>query len=133
MKTKSIRQSVTFKAGPHAVYEALLDSRQHSKFTSSKVSMSRKVGGRFSVYDGGLSGTNLELVKDKKIVQSWRANDWPEGHYSKAAFALAKVAGGTRLTFTQSGVPLDHYEGIKQGWHDYYWKPMKAMLEPNKK
>ena len=133
MKVKTIRQSVTFKASPHAVYEALMDPRKHSKFTGSQVSISRKVGGKFTVYDGGLSGTNLELVKDKKIVQSWRADDWPEGHYSKATFALAKVASGTRLTFTQISVPAEHYEGIKQGWHDYYWTPMKATLEPSGK
>jgi hypothetical protein len=34
-----------------------------------------------------------------------------------------------RLTFHQSGVPDKHYRGIKQGWIDYYWKPLKAMLE----
>jgi hypothetical protein len=26
-------------------------------------------------------------------------------------------------------VPDDKYEDIKQGWKDYYWAPMKAMLE----
>jgi activator of HSP90 ATPase len=124
-----IRQSVTFKTSPHEVYEALMDSRKHRKFTGSKTSISRKAGGKFSVYDGGLSGVNLELVPDKKIVQSWRADDWLEGHYSKATFTFKTVDGKTRLTFTQTGVPEKHYEEIKQGWHDYYWKPMKDMLE----
>jgi len=36
---------------------------------------------------------------------------------------------GARLTFTQSGVPDQHYRDISQGWRDYYWKPMKEMLE----
>ena len=126
---KTIRQSVTFRATPHQVYEALMDSRKHARFTGAPARISRKVSGRWSAYDGGLAGTNLELVPDVKIVQSWRSSDWPEGHYSRATFALRRVKGGARLTFTQSGVPDAHYASIKRGWIDYYWTPMRAMLE----
>ena len=52
-----------------------------------------------------------------------------EGPLFQATFALRKVKGGTRLTFYQSGVPAQYYEGIKQGWRDFYWAPMKKMLE----
>ncbi len=127
--SKTIRQTATFKVGPHAVYEALMDSRKHAKFTGAPASISRKVGGAFAAFGGSLSGTNLELRRDKKIVQSWRADDWPVGHFSRATFSLKPVKGGTRLSFYQSGVPDEHYAGIKQGWIDYYWKPMKAMLD----
>jgi activator of HSP90 ATPase len=127
--SKTIRQSVTIKASPHAVYEILMDAKLHSEFTGSEVKMSRRVGGKFSVYGGDISGENLELAPDQKIVQSWRYSDWPEGVYSTATFSLAPVDKGTRLTFTQSGVPDDKYEDIKQGWKDYYWDPIKAMLE----
>ena len=129
MKTATIKQSATFKASPHEVYEALMDSRKHSKFTDSKASISRRIGGKFTAYDGYIEGVNLELVPDEKIVQSWRGSDWPDGHYSKAIFALKKVEGGTRLTFTHTDVPEDQYDSISQGWRDYYWKPMKKMLE----
>lgn len=126
---KTIRQSVTFKASPHAVYEALMDSRKHGRFTGGKAVISRRVGGKFSVFDGYASGVNLELVAGKKIVQEWRASDWPADHYSKATFQLAKVKAGTRLTFTQSGVPDRHYSSIKSGWIEFYWTPLKQMLE----
>jgi activator of HSP90 ATPase len=129
MKTKTIRQSVTFKASPHEVYEALMDSKKHARFTGAGASISREVGGRFTAYGGSLQGENLELVPDAKIVQTWRSDDWPEGHYSRATFSLAKVEGGTRLTFTQTGVPEEFYEDVKQGWIDYYWEPMKRLLE----
>ncbi len=33
------------------------------------------------------------------------------------------------LTFTQTDVPDEFYEDISQGWRDYYWKPMKEMLD----
>jgi activator of HSP90 ATPase len=127
--SKNIRQTVTFKATPHAVYEILMDSKKHAQFTGGEAKISRKAGGRFTIYGGEIAGENLELVPDQKIVQSWRYADWPEGVYSKATFALEAVEKGTRLIFSQSGVPDDKYEDIKQGWKDYYWEPMKAMLD----
>ncbi|MBM4446670.1 MAG: hypothetical protein FJ023_04870 [Chloroflexi bacterium] len=129
MKTKTIRQTVTFKATPHEVYETLMDSKKHSQLTGSKAQISREVGSKFSIYEGDIEGVNLELVPDHKIIQSWRYSDWPEGHYSQATFILEEIKGVTRLTFTQTEVPEEHYQDIAQGWRDYYWIPMKEMLE----
>jgi activator of HSP90 ATPase len=129
MKTKTIRQSATFKASPHAVYEMLMDSRKHTQFTGEKASISRKIDGKYTAYAGYIDGVNLDLVPGNKIVQSWRGSDWPEGHYSKATFSLKKVKTGTQLTFRQSGVPQEHYKDISRGWRDFYWNPMREMLE----
>jgi activator of HSP90 ATPase len=129
MKTKTIRQFVTFKASPHEVFETLMDSRKHARFTGERAHISRRIGGRFVAYNGYIEGANLNLVPDKKIVQSWRGSDWPKNHYSRATFSLKKVKNGTRLTFTQRAVPDQYYHDIRQGWRDYYWKPMKERLE----
>jgi len=128
MCTRTIRQSATFKVSPHQVYEILMDSKKHARLVGSEAAISRKVGGRFSIYGGEIEGENLELVPDEKIVQSWRYRNWPEGHYSKATFSLKEIPDGTRLTFTQTGVPEEFYEDISQGWRDYYWNPMKTMF-----
>ncbi len=88
MKTKTIRQKVTFKASAHDVYEALMDAKKHARFTGGPAKIGRKVGGTFSVYDDYVTEKNLELVLDKKIVQTWRASDWEEGHFSTVVFDL---------------------------------------------
>ena len=129
---KTIRQTVTIKASPHAVYEALMDSRKHAAFSRMPARISREPGGRFTAYGPYLSGVNLELVPGRKIVQFWRSNNWPKFHYSTVTFDLRKVKGGTRLTFTQLGVPDNDYQAKKRGWVKSYWKPMKAMLEPSR-
>lgn len=126
---KTIRQTVTIKASPHAVYEALMDSRKHAAFSRMPAHISRVPGGRFTAYGPYLSGVNLELVPDRKIVQFWRAKNWPLFHYSMVTFALSRVKGGTRLSFTQVGVPNRDYKDKKSGWIKAYWEPMKAMLE----
>jgi activator of HSP90 ATPase len=127
--SKPIRQTVTFKATPHKVYQMLMDSRKHAKFTNAPASISRKVGGRITAYDGYITGSNLELDPDKKIVQAWHASDWPADHLSLVTFLFVQVKSGTRLIFTHRGVPDKYYESIKQGWIDYYWAPMKTWLD----
>jgi len=130
---KTVHQTVNFKAPPHEVYETLMDSKKHAELVAAEARINKKVGGKFSIYDGEIEGVNLELVPDKKIVQSWRYSDWPEGHYSQATFLLEENHGGTKLTFTQTEVPEDKYEDVSQGWYDYYWQPMKEMLEKSPK
>jgi activator of HSP90 ATPase len=123
-----IRQSATLHAPPHAVYEALMDSRQHARFTGSPARISRKVGGAISAYGGYITGTNLELAQDKKIVQAWTASEWPAGHMSRVTFRLTPVKAGTRIDFTHSGVPDRFFDDIKQGWIDNYWQPLRARF-----
>src|SRR3989344_5142222 len=98
---RTIKQSIIIKASPHDVYEALLDSSKHSTFTGSKAKISRQVNGKFTAYDGYASGINLDLIENKKIIQTWRASDWPSNHYSKITIILSKVKDGTKLSFTQ--------------------------------
>src|SRR5437867_3245317 len=102
---KTIRQTATVRgATPRDIFETLMDSKKHSALSGQKTTVSRKVGGAFKV-GRDLEGTHLALTKDKRIVQTWRANNWPKGTYSRATFALTKVRGGTRIGFRQSGVP----------------------------
>ena len=131
MKTRTIRQNVVFKTSPHEIYEALMDSKKHSKFTKSKCVISRKKGGKFSAYDGFITGKNLKLVKDKRIEQLWKGKGegWPKNHFSKVTFALNGNKKNTKLSFTHSGVPSSWASETSKGWNDHYWKPMKKMLE----
>ncbi len=127
---KTINQKIIFKATPEEVYEMLMDSKKHSKFTGSKAKIGKKVGDKLSVYDGGLHGINIEIIPNKKIVQKWQCSmkDWPKTHYSKVSFSFKKIKEGTSLTFIQTGVPDKCASSINKGWKDYYWNPMKKML-----
>lgn len=129
----TIRQTVEFDAPPHAVFEALLDSKKHAAFTGSKASISRKVGGKISAWDGYIEGKNLRVEKDKVIVQSWRTTDFSESDPdSQVMFHFSKKGKGTRLIFVHSKVPDRLTEEFRQGWIDSYWVPLKAYLESAK-
>ena len=76
--SNSIHQSIIFMASPHDVYEALMDSEKHAAFSGGKATISREIGGTITAYDDYITGRNIELIPDRKIVQDWRAVDWPE-------------------------------------------------------
>ena len=103
---KTIRQTATIRgATPHDIYETIMDPKKHTKLSRQPTTVSRRVGGAFKV-GHDLESKNLKLTKDRRIVQTWRANNWPKGTYSKATFAFARAGGGTRVTFTQTGSTL---------------------------
>jgi len=129
IKTKKILQTIIFKAPVHEVFELIMDSKKHAAFTGDKAVISRKVGGSFKVYDDYISGKNIKIIKDKKIVQTWRASDWPKGVYSTVTFEFGIHEKNTGLKFMQEGVPKEQYDDIRHGWIEFYWEPMKKYLE----
>jgi activator of HSP90 ATPase len=126
---KNLRQTVTIRATPRDVYTTLVNAREHAKFSGATARMTAKPGGRFTHYDGSLEGFVVHLDPDRRIVLAWRSTGWPEGHYSIADFRLSKVAGGTRVDFSQHGIPTSDFADIADGWRQYYWAPLKTYLE----
>lgn len=119
-------------ATPKEIYTLWLDSKQHGALTGTEALISPKVGGSFMVFDGWATGKNIELVPNKKIVQSWHAQDWPDTVQSTITVTLLPAKGGTKLLFQHEGVPKRFGKSIAQGWEDYYWKPMKKHFEKSK-
>jgi activator of HSP90 ATPase len=132
MKTKTLQQKVRFRASPIEVYEMLMDSRKHRSLSGMPAKISKKVGGRFTAWGPHISGFNLALLPGRKIVQAWRATGWWPDHYSIAIFDIKKIRGGSRLEFTQVGVPPNRYSGHYRGWIEAYWTPMKEIFEHGK-
>jgi activator of HSP90 ATPase len=128
MKTKTIRQTITFKATPMQVYEMIMDSRKHQSLSGERARITRKVGGKFTAWGSHISGINLVLKPGERIVQAWRATGWWPDYYSIAIFDLEKVIGGAKLRFTQVGVPPNRYSGHYRGWIETYWTPMKEIF-----
>jgi activator of HSP90 ATPase len=128
MKTKTIRQTVTFQATPTEVYQMLMDSRKHQSLSGEKANISKRVGGRFTAWGSHITGVNLVLKPGERIVQAWRATGWPPDYYSIAIFELRKIGKATKLQFTQIGVPPNRYSGHYRGWIETYWTPMREIF-----
>lgn len=133
MKTKSIKQTVTFNASPGLIYNLLMDEKKHTVFTGSKATIDSKPNGKFTVFDGYCNGYNIELIKGKKIVQAWHfAEDgWPDDHFSICTFEFEKDGEKTKLRFLQTNVPEHKVGTLKEGWKEFYWDAIKLYLKSN--
>ena len=127
--TRKIRMGTTIPAPPDEVYEAWVTGRKHAAMTGSAATSQARVGGRFTAWDGYISGKHLELAPGERIVQSWRTTDFPPGSPdSRLEVALGPASGGTRLTLIQSEIPEGQAQGYKQGWKEFYFDPMKRYF-----
>ena len=124
-----IHQEIVFETTPHAVYEALLDQAQHAAYTGGKSEIDRDPGGAFRCHDGQITGRQIELVPDQRIIQAWRVSAWPEGQYSLVKFELSAEGDGTRLVMDHYAVPEEMQEHIAGGWTARYWDPMKKFFK----
>jgi uncharacterized protein YndB with AHSA1/START domain len=126
----AIQQEVVFKASPARIYDALLDSKQFSEFSGgAPAEISRTPGGAISCFGGMITGRNVELMPNQRIVQAWRAGNWPEGVYSIVRFELKTQGSGTEITLHHAGFPEGSAEHLESGWHKMYWEPLKKYLE----
>ena len=130
LKTTTIEQKVIVAAKPDQVYEMYVDAKKHSEFTGAKATSQQKVGGKMTAWDGYAFGKYLELERGKKIVQEWKTTEWPEGYPpSTLEISLKPSKGGTELTMAHSRVPAEQAEDYRQGWIDFYWKPLQGYFK----
>lgn len=115
-------------ASAKEIYDVLLDSKKHAKLTGDKAKINPKVGGEFSTFGDYATGKNIILIPNKMIKQTWRASEWPEGHYSTIKFELSDKEGGTEIKFTQSNLPECTEAEFETGWEDFYWSPLKKYF-----
>jgi len=134
LKTGTIKQRVFIpSAKPEEAYNALVDAKKHSAFTGSKATMNPRPGGKFTAWDGYISGKNLELVKGKKIVQESKTSEWPEDYPSSLLqFTFLSVKGGTEIRMVHPKVPASQVEQYREGWVTSYWDPLKDYFRVKK-
>ncbi len=73
-------------------------------------------------------GENLELIPNKKIVQSWRSLSFkPSDSDSKLEVTLKPTNGGTELHLIHTGIP-DAEIDVENGWSIHYFEPMNGFF-----
>lgn len=126
-----IKLSATFTASPAFLYKFFLDSKLHAGVTGAKAKVSAKAGGKFTAWDGYISGKNVALVKNKKIVQQWRTTEFADGDPDSILELVFTAAGKgkAKLSLKHSGLPAGSAGGYKNGWKEFYFVPLKAYLK----
>lgn len=117
-------------AKPSEIYEAWLSSEGHTAMTDSPAKVDGNVGGKFSAWEGYIFGTTLELTLNQRIVQTWRTSEFPDdAPDSHLEVLLEEVAQGTKVKLIHREMPEDQVDSYRQGWEDFYFKPMKEYFK----
>ena len=121
--------SAVIPAKPAEIYKAWLSSKGHSAMTGSAAKVTRKVGGKFTAWDGYIFGKTLELEPEHCIVQAWRTSEFPDdAPDSRLEVLLVETKTGTKVMLTHTEIPKGQADEYKQGWEDFYFKPMKEYF-----
>lgn len=124
-----IKQSVIIDAPPLEVYDAYVNPKKHSDFTSSPASWAARKGARFEAWDGYITGTFVELVKGRRVVQEWKTTEWPEGYpHSTLELTFRRKGQKTELVMVHSKVPAEQVQKYTEGWVESYWDPLKEYF-----
>ena len=129
---RTLQLAASLPATPERLFDMYLDPALHAAFTGSPVTIAPFAGAPFRAFKDVLSGTILQVVPKRLIVQSWRSPHWgPEDLDSTLILTFLPEtgeAGGGRIELTQVNVVDADFAGVSHGWEKYYWTPWRAYL-----
>jgi uncharacterized protein YndB with AHSA1/START domain len=125
----NVTMAVELPASPARLYRMYLDPKQHAAFTGAPVTIAARAGAKFEAFGGALSGTILQVVPNRLIVQSWRSTHFGRRDVdSTLVLAFSKAEGGGRIELTHVNVADVDFAGVSEGWSAYYWVPWRQYL-----
>ncbi|TVT86077.1 SRPBCC domain-containing protein [Pseudomonas sp. H3(2019)] len=124
-----VSKQFVFTAGRSAVYRCLTDPVEFANFTGMSAEMDARPGAHFSLFGGYIKGYFLELHPEHRLVMAWRdCYSWEEGIYSIVNIQLDEVEDGTRMSWTQHGVPTNEVEHLGVGLGRKYFNAIQQYL-----
>ncbi|XP_072031729.1 activator of 90 kDa heat shock protein ATPase homolog 1-like [Amphiura filiformis] len=122
LETQKLVIKEEFKCSVDDLFETFTDPQRVRAFTRSDAQMEVEIGGKFTLFNGNVSGEFVSLDRGKQIIQRWRYKSWPDAHFSTVTMDFTQKPDCTELKLTQTGVPKSDYERTKEGWKNYYWR-----------
>src|SRR3954465_8054425 len=100
---KDFKKYYLISASPQEIYQALTNPVTIKLWTSEEAEMSTVPGSEFSLWDGSITGKNLEFETDKKIVQQWYFDEASDN--SIVTIKLHPHEDGTSVEVRHTNIP----------------------------
>jgi uncharacterized protein YndB with AHSA1/START domain len=131
---RTVTMAVHLPCSAVRLYRMYLDPKQHAAFTGSPVKIAARAGAAFEAFGGALSGTILQVIPNRLIVQSWRSIQFHRRDLdSTLVLSFWPDKDGARIDLTQVNVADSDFAGVCEGWSKYYWVPWRQYLTAKKK
>ena len=125
----SFKKTFKINAEPSDVYSAITNPFTIELWSGYPAIMSTEPGSEFSLWEGDITGKNLEFVQNKKVVQEWYFGDQPEK--SIVTITISPDRENSLVTVEQSNIPDEEFTSIADGWREYYIGAIIDFFNPN--
>ena len=102
---KTFKKIFKIDAEPSDVYAALTNPFTIELWSGYPAQMTEEPGTEFTLWEGDITGRNIEFIKDKKIVQEWYFGDQKE--QSLVTITIHAKGSKSEVTVEHSNIPDD--------------------------
>jgi len=126
---KTFKKTFRINAEPSDVYAALTNPVTIELWSGNQAQMSTEPGSEFSLWEGDITGKNLEFIENRKVVQEWYFGDQPEK--SIVTILISPDGDSSVVTVEHTNIPDGDYSEISEGWREYYIGAITDFFNPN--
>jgi activator of HSP90 ATPase len=124
---KNYKKYYIISASPEEVYTALTNPLTIKLWTSEEAEMSTVPGSDFSLWEGAITGKNLEFEENKKIVQQWYFDEASDN--SIVTIILHNHPQGTSVELKHTNIPDEDFDDMVEGWNNNYFGALGDFYE----
>jgi len=124
---KDFKKYYNIPATPEEIYMALTNPITIELWTGEIAEMSTEPGSEFSMWDGSITGKNLEFEPNKKIVQQWYFEG--ESDNSIVTIKLHTDKGGSSVELRHTNIPDTDFDDMVDGWNNSYFGGLIDFFE----
>jgi activator of HSP90 ATPase len=122
---KDFKKYFSIPAPPQDVYLALTNPLTIHLWSGEEAEMNTEPGSEFSLWEGSITGKNVEFEPNKKIVQQWYFGEQVEP--SMVTIKLHEDKEGTSVELRHTNIPDEDYNDIVEGWTDAYFGSLQEF------
>jgi uncharacterized protein YndB with AHSA1/START domain len=123
---KDIKRYYILNAEPKDVFNALTNKKMLEIWTGETAEMEPVSGSGFSLWDGSITGVNVDIEENRKIVQRWFFGEDEEE--SLVTLKIHPHKKGTSVELIHTNIPEEAFENISDGWDNDYFGALNELF-----
>ncbi len=126
---KTFKKTFKINAEPSDIYSALTNPYTIELWSGYPAKMSTETGSEFSLWEGDITGRNVEFIQDKKVVQEWYFGN--QDDKSIVTIIISPDGENSQVTVEHTNIPDDDFAEISEGWREFYIGAIMNFFNPN--
>lgn len=126
---KTFKKTFKINAEPSDIYSAVTNPYTIELWSGYPAQMSTEPNSEFSLWEGDITGNNIEFVQDRRIVQEWYFGNQVEK--SIVTITISPDRENSQVTVEHTNIPDEEFIDIAEGWREYYIGAIINFFNPN--